>query len=347
MLIFQYSGFHLQMSINSRCITGTLFSLLVPLSALSAEKTEVVCRVDKTKILRGEVERELIRSLANQKFSADAQEILMAHALDVIISRRLVLRYLKRTKRGASHQDVDYRMEQIQRHLSQRAKTVEKFLHETGQSYEELRFRVVWELSWSKYLKSELDEAAIERYFEKHRHDFDGTKIRVAQILLRPQKEATEPMFSELTNRAAQIAAKVKSRKLTFAEAARSHSMAPSADQGGELGLISRHVPMPEAFSRAAFALRPHEISSPIRTKFGIHLIQCREIQPGGKFLDEVHDQVAQAAKRYLFDWIVEREKPRAKIVFTGTISHVDLKSGEVVISPGTHHPSSDRQLFK
>jgi peptidyl-prolyl cis-trans isomerase SurA len=61
-----------------------------------------------------------------------------------------------------------------------------------------------------------------------------------------------------------------------FAELARLHSEDASAARGGELGWLSPGDTVPE-FERAMDALKPGEISGPVKTQFGWHLIQVLE----------------------------------------------------------------------
>jgi peptidyl-prolyl cis-trans isomerase C len=59
---------------------------------------------------------------------------------------------------------------------------------------------------------------------------------------------------------------------LSFADAASQNSKCPSGKQGGDLGFFGRGQMVPE-FDRAAFAQPIGEISAPIKTQFGWHLL--------------------------------------------------------------------------
>ncbi len=59
----------------------------------------------------------------------------------------------------------------------------------------------------------------------------------------------------------------------SFSELAQKFSKCPSGKNGGDLGEFT-YGRMVEAFSSAAFALKVDEISMPVRTRFGYHLIQ-------------------------------------------------------------------------
>jgi len=62
----------------------------------------------------------------------------------------------------------------------------------------------------------------------------------------------------------------------TFSELAASFSKCPSGKRGGDLGEFGRGRMVP-AFEEAAFGLKVNEVSGPVRTQFGYHLIQRYE----------------------------------------------------------------------
>ena len=71
-----------------------------------------------------------------------------------------------------------------------------------------------------------------------------------------------------------------------------------SASQGGDLGWISRGATVP-AFESAAFALSEGEISEPVESEFGVHIIRVDEIQAEkAKPFDEVRDELTEQAIR-------------------------------------------------
>lgn len=86
------------------------------------------------------------------------------------------------------------------------------------------------------------------------------SKIRISHILVQYEYEASDILKSLLSGK-------------KFEELAKKYSKCSSAQAGGDLGIVGRGR-MDEDFEDAAFALKPGEISKPIRTKFGYHLIK-------------------------------------------------------------------------
>lgn len=60
---------------------------------------------------------------------------------------------------------------------------------------------------------------------------------------------------------------------VSFEDLARDYSTCPSGKDGGMLGEFGKGMMVP-AFEKAAFALMPGEVSQPVRTQFGFHLIK-------------------------------------------------------------------------
>ena len=159
----------------------------------------------------------------------------------------------------------------------------------------------------------------LEQFFEQHRREFDGTRVRVAHLLLKVKGDGPGSTAAVVA-RAIQLRAQIRAGNLSFADAAKQFSAAPTGEKGGDLGFISRREPMSESFSRAAFALQTGEVSEPVVSTFGVHLIRCLGIEPGQQRWQDVRQELTRAVTEYLFTWAAGRERVQAKIEFTGAI---------------------------
>src|SRR6185369_7169761 len=103
---------------------------------------------------------------------------------------------------------------------------------------------------------------------------YDGTERRVSHILLRPAGPRDAASMREVLKQAQDLREKITSGGITFESAAEKYSAGPSRLHGGDLGFIPPQGVMTEQFSEAAFLLPPGEISPPVTTNFGVHLIK-------------------------------------------------------------------------
>lgn len=122
--------------------------------------------------------------------------------------------------------------------------------------------------------KEGITEGEIQAYFGQHMEDYrQPPRANLNYVFL----EKTPSQADEDTVRVELEA--IRERALEgedFAELAEAFSQGPSADKGGDLGFFGRGV-MDSAFEAAAFALHEGEISAPVRTTFGWHIIKLEE----------------------------------------------------------------------
>lgn len=125
------------------------------------------------------------------------------------------------------------------------------------------------------------DEEALA-YFESNKEMFKPQpSADASHILVATEEEANN------------ILAEIKAG-LSFADAAQKYSSCPSKERGGNLGQFSKGQMVPE-FEAATFAMTPGEISGPIQTQFGFHLIELHSITGGDDVaFEDVKDQVKQ-----------------------------------------------------
>lgn len=99
------------------------------------------------------------------------------------------------------------------------------------------------------------------------------TQTRARHILLKPSVRLSE---ADARQRLAEFKRRVESRQADFAQLAREFSEDTSAREGGDLGWATPGMFVPE-FEQVMDALRPGQISAPLVSRFGLHLIQVLE----------------------------------------------------------------------
>jgi parvulin-like peptidyl-prolyl isomerase len=216
---------------------------------------------------------------------------------------------------GATSAEVDQLVQSRTAQLKAAGETLDGYFKRTGLTAADFRRQLAWQLSWQRFLDGELTDAALQAHFQRHRRDFDGTRLRVSQILLKPAS-ADRADLEKAIAAAKSIRQDIVDGRITFAHAAKKHSQAPSAAAGGDQGLISRHGENVEAFARAAFALENGKISEPVLTQFGVHLIQCTKVLPGKKTWTDVREEVAQSLASELFLATARAHRAKMKVKY-------------------------------
>jgi len=123
------------------------------------------------------------------------------------------------------------------------------------------------------------DEEA-RKYFEAHRGEFAGKEsVEASHILVKVSKGAPEDADKAAKEKAEKALARVRAGE-DFAKVAAEVSEDHTAKAGGSLGRFSRGE-MVQGFEDAAFALKDGEISNPVKTEFGWHIIKVTSKHDG------------------------------------------------------------------
>ena len=310
--------------------TFILISLAVAANPSGAADPVIVATVGGVPIYRSEVDRLAAKVTGDRAVNPAALPMLQAQVLAELVDRRLVLAYADRTHNGESPKEIETALAKLTKQLAVKKRSLEEYLREQSISEIELRRQLAWNQAWEQYIGRYLTDARIEAFFDAHRRDFDGTEISVSHILLQGAHSGRRADGDALAGEAARIAREIAAGRISFAAAARKYSAGPSAAQGGRLGWIGRRGPMDEAFSRAAFALEEGQISGPVKTPFGVHLIRCDAIRPGGKKLAHVRQELEDALARELLEKLAQVELRYTPVEFTGKLPHFKVGTREL-----------------
>ena len=130
----------------------------------------------------------------------------------------------------------------------------------------------------------------LRAYFEENQDQYGEDEIHARHILIELPEDTAEARVQSAEQQIAEIQRRLDDGA-DFAEMARQYSDGPSGSDGGDLGWFGRGQ-MVAPFEEAAFALEEGQISDPVRTQFGIHLIKLEGKRTTG--FDESRDQIRQ-----------------------------------------------------
>jgi hypothetical protein len=304
-------------------VLGGIAAVALPASEEQPEaanaESPVAARVNGVPIFAADVRWRVQQSLQGRSTTAQARRLAEAQVLRRLVRRQKVLVQLRQQGDACTPEELNVALQRLQRDLARHEKTLDDYRRSRGIPPASLRQMLEWQLSWQRCTDKYLTDENLQRYFDRHRREFDGTRLRVAQVLW---KRTGGKELTELVEKAREVREDILAGKLSFAEAARKYSQSPSGSEGGRLGWISRHEPMPEFFAQAAYQLEVGQIGDPVTSPYGVHLIKVLEVQPGDKTWQQVREQLAGAAEEYLFEWLAGRNASSHQVCYTGLVPH-------------------------
>jgi parvulin-like peptidyl-prolyl isomerase len=328
--------------IPCRSLAVAFWLATLPLAAQSPPATPTPPAPDDARAVatvNGQIipERAVRRALRSIPPATQAQA--REEIVNLLIDNALVEQYLQQMRVEINEAEVDKRLEAIKAEAKKEKKDFDEKLKESQLSIDELRGFIRADLRWEAFCARQTDEAKLKTYFDSNKEMFDGSQVRARHILLTPppddakagaeaaarlqkikqqvQGDVTAGL-AKLPQSADNLAREKERAKLTegsFATLAKKESACPSKEFGGDVGWFSRAGAMVEPFSRAAYACKQWEMSEPVKTQFGYHLILVTDRKPGKEpKYDEVKMEVKNVYGEKLREAVVVMMRQRAKI---------------------------------
>lgn len=223
-------------------------------------------------------------SLSNDEKLAGYNKLLEDLVMDTL---------LKGEAKGieVSDAEVDEEISQIKSSFPDE-KTFEEQLAQFGQTPEKLRGLVKDGLQQRKWIESKIGDSAkvteadAKKYYDENPDQFEQPEqVAASHILFMVPEGAPEEEVKKKEEAAKAALAKARETKTDeeFNALAKQLSEEPGADErGGDLGLFSKEMMVPE-FADAAFAAKVGDITGPVKTQFGYHIIKVTDRKEAGK----------------------------------------------------------------
>ncbi|MEC9398116.1 MAG: peptidylprolyl isomerase, partial [Myxococcota bacterium] len=162
-------------------------------------------------------------------------------------------------------------------------------------------------------------EEEIARYYDENAYRYEQEEqVSARHILFKLDSEASPDEIEAARKRAEEVMLLAKQPDADFGELAKQYSEGPSAPKGGDLGYFPAKR-MVEPFSKAAFALQIGEVSEPVKTQFGWHLIKVEGKKPARTVpFEEVKDQIREQLEakqlRNAYGTLLDEVKAKAEV---------------------------------
>ena len=271
------------------------FTCATLLIFVASARAEIVNRIIAT--IDGEpvTEHELTAFARERK--ADGQE--RGKIIDGLITDRLLEKETKAANIEAKKEDIDRAVADLRQQNKMNDDEFAKALKDQGFTSDAFRKKLKEEIERNELMNREVrgrvnvSPQEIKRYYEEHKEEYGSgsDKVTVSDILLRAELKDPSDVV-KLSEAARKIAD--EARAGDFAELAKKYSMGPGRDEGGMLGTFSKDELEPK-LAAAAFKMKQGEVSDPIPTNTGFHIIRVDRFS-GGKprGLDDVKDDIRE-----------------------------------------------------
>lgn len=243
---------------------------------------EIIAKVDNYIILRSDLEGAHQQALASGQYNANMKCEILAQ----LITQKLMVAH-------AEIDSVEVTEEEVTRNLDSRIRMIvqqtggseEKLEEYYGKSMDDIREEIKEQVEEQLIIQSmqafitegvEITPAEIKRFYNNIPKDsipFFSTEVEVGHIVSIP--EVGEAKKEEAKRKLLDLKKRIENGE-DFGNIAKEYSQGPSGRFGGDLGFVSRGAMVPE-YEAGALVLKPGEISDPVESEFGFHIIQLIE----------------------------------------------------------------------
>ena len=293
------------------------------------KKGIVVAKVNAEELYEVQLEnavKEYSGSLKEQginikAYGQDQLHNIRKFMLQKMIERELIHQEAVKKKIKITSKEIDQVMDKTEEHYDSHQAFTDDILKDytTLESYRE---RLAYDMMINtmaaeryEQRKKVLSQKEIKKFYQENRQRFaQPESVKIGHIL----KKIPEDADQEWDNAKKDLRTLRKSTE-DFRLLAKKHSQCASAKKGGDLGFYSIGQLYPP-LENAAFKLKINEISKPVESREGVHLIKLYERRSQGFIPDfeEIKDQVETVAKtdqaQNIFQEYVEGLKKKARI---------------------------------
>lgn len=244
----------------------------------------IIARVNGTSINALELRRARKVMLRGQTPPEDQNAAIDKQAVEQLISAELLYQAAAKMEVKDIDKQVDAKLAQGKERFKDEQE-FKKAIKELEMDEKELREYTRRDLLITNFVeatfvgKASVPETEIRTFYDKNPDKFTQREtVKASHILIGVDGNAT----AEEKKKALEKAEKLKKELAggaDFAELAKGNSTCPSSQQGGDLGSFGKGEMVP-AFEKAAFALKPGEVSDIVETQFGYHIIKLTEKKP-------------------------------------------------------------------
>lgn len=236
---------------------------------------------------------------------SNVESIVLVEGVESARKQRIGQAELDRRGAGATVQEINQWIEERLAAIEGEKLTPSDLAAKEGLSLPSWTRELRWQKSWEKFSRPLVTDDKLKLHYEAHPTWFNGTECEVFHII-RPLKWDDEDGRSKAKSEFATLANQIRNKEMTFEDAAKKWSSGATASEGGRLGWLAFQGPMHPSFVQATFALKKGEVSEPVETPHGVHLIYVHDIKAGELPFERVIENVRRSLLIVEFEKLVD-----------------------------------------
>jgi parvulin-like peptidyl-prolyl isomerase len=281
----------------------------VPADAVAVVDGTEISRTSLTELLARAKKSYTAQKRAFPKAGTAEYQSLQTQAVAFLVQREEYAREGEKLGVSVTDAQISKKIDEVKKqYFANDQKKFEQGLKDQGYTEaslrEDIRAQLVTEGIYEKVTNGvKVSDTDVQKYYDTNKSKYAVAESRAVRHILVKTKAEADKLHSQLAGGA------------DFAALAKKSSLDPgSKDQGGKLTVTRGQTVAP--FDKAAFSLKTNELSVPIKTEFGFHLIQpLADVKPGSvtpfaQVKDQIRTQLLSENKnKAVNDWVTETQK--------------------------------------
>lgn len=263
-------------------------------------KTESVATVDGEAISG----KEYLKTMKTFSLFASARQDMKTPLVDMLVENKVIQKDLKKHNVEVTDKDIQDSIDSYQGSVGGK-KNFEKMLTDYDLTMEDLKEYIKYEATAKKHMdwydkEHKPSDKEINKYFDENKDYL--VAVEAQHILVDTEEEAKKAKERiDKGEKFEDVAKELSKDEYT-------------KDEGGKLGFIQKNQ-MDKGFGDVAFSLKEGEVSGPVKTSFGYHIIKVTKTR---KNVEELKDQIIQVLNQDKYKEYLEKLKKDSKVEVEG-----------------------------
>ena len=260
---------------------GFVFLAPVFYNTVQAASETIFAVVNEDAITQSDVEdrMKLIMISSRMPNTQEMRDQLRPQILNTLIEEQLKFQEAARLEQVVTQEEIDSGFAQIAQQNNAPPEQFKEMIMRSGININTMYRQIESQSAWGKVVQTyirpqiSISDADVQDAMQRLKENIGETEYLLAEIFL-PLEDPKEA--SELNLLANKLSQDLREQRVPFFKVAQQFSKSAGASSGGDLGWIQQSQ-LEEEISEVLAKMQPNEISTPVRTRTGYHILLLRE----------------------------------------------------------------------